>query len=169
MRPHMIVKVDPSLCGFQKVAKRPIAPALGYCLLEHSDETFCVAIVSRRARSTHGTNEAFFEQSRSGLFCSILASLIGMENRSRDIKVHLSDRRNDQLGLHAIIKSQRENMPGAFPQGKTAPDLGFISELHFKDVRKDHLWGSLNNVRYVFHVFIYFKIRNVRYVFHVFL
>ena len=115
MRPQVIVKIDPVLGGLKKVPQRSIAPSLGNCLLENPNEPFSIAVIGWRTRSAHGANEAFFEQHSSRLMCSILASLIGMEDGAGDIELYLIDGRDDEFGMHAVIKGQGQDMPGPLP------------------------------------------------------
>jgi hypothetical protein len=41
--------------------------------------------------------------------------------------------------LHAVIKSQGQDMPRAFPEGEAAPYPRSVGQAHFKDVREDDL------------------------------
>jgi hypothetical protein len=39
-----------------------------------------------------------------------------------------------------IIKSECQDMPCAFPESKASTHFGAISQVHFKDIRKDDLY-----------------------------
>src|SRR5258708_33596123 len=61
-----------------------------------------------------------------------------MENRPRHNHVHEIDGGNDQLGTHMILKSNRQDMPGALPEGKTTANFGMISQLDLKNIREHY-------------------------------
>lgn len=145
-----MVKVDPALCRLKKLSQRPIPPALSSRLFKRPNEALRIAIIGWGASSTHRTNEAFLHQRGSCLFCSLLTSLIGMEDRSRHRKRHLLTGRDDEIRLHPVIKGKRENVPGALPERKAATYFGSICQSDLKEVGNNDLWWGRRSVRTVF-------------------
>src|SRR6267154_772413 len=65
MRPVLVIKIAPALGFPQKLSQRAIGPAFGYSELKHAHKPFCIAIVCGCSCSTHGTLEAFLQESGS--------------------------------------------------------------------------------------------------------
>ena len=107
MGPGGILKVHPLLGGSQKVAQGAIGVTFSHCQLKEPHEPLRIAIIRRRPCPAHGADKAFLQQQRSGLRGSLLFALIGVEDRSRDLKRHHLDRRDDEFSLHTIIEGQR--------------------------------------------------------------
>src|SRR5579885_64573 len=141
MRPHLIVKVDPALCCTKKLPQRLVAPSFSSCQLKRPDKALGIAVIGGRSGSTYRAQKAFFQQCRARRFCPILTALIRVKNRAGHFKGHLLDGGDDQFRRHVVIKGQRENMPGALPQGKAAAHFGSMCQRDFKNIREDDFLG----------------------------
>src|SRR5712692_2560207 len=79
MRPVLVIKIAPALSFSQKFSQCTIGAAFGYGELRHANKAFCIAIVCGCSCSTHGTLEAFPQESGSCFQSSILAALVQNE------------------------------------------------------------------------------------------
>ncbi len=121
--------------------QRLVAPSFSSCQLKRPDKALGIAVIGGRSGSTHRAQKAFFQQCRARRFCPILTALIRVKNRAGHFKGHLLDGGDDQFRRHVVIKGQRENMPGALPQGKAAAHFGSMCQRDFKNIREDDFLG----------------------------
>src|SRR5713226_7770475 len=97
MRPVLVIKIAPALSFSQKFSQCTIGAAFGYGELKHANKAFCIAIVCGCSCSTHGTLEAFPQESGSCFQSSILAALVRMKESARHRKLNEFDGRDHQV------------------------------------------------------------------------
>src|SRR5947209_1600655 len=138
MRPLLIIKIAPARSFSRSPSQRAIGTAVRYGKLKHAHKPFCIAIVCGCSCSTHGTLEAFLQESGSCFESSILATLIRMKDGARRRKLHEFDGRDHQVCTHLIVKGERKAMACPLPERKAATHFRAIGQLDFKDIGEHH-------------------------------
>src|SRR6266496_2967415 len=136
MRPPFVVVVNPSLRLGQQLPDGPVAHPSEHGMLELTDQPFGCSVVRWCSGPAHAADEVPPDELINDRLAAVLAALIGMPddgcverllNMCSALMRYADKRLDNELGLHAPIDHQTQDLSGCFSPGEGDPHLAAVS------------------------------------------